>query len=121
MDAASRNSRARTARRAACEAGRSAYLHAMGNPVEHLESEHRFQMSVDGEAAVVDYAEQEGVWLMTHTYVPSRLRGGGIAAALVKYALDTAREKNKKVSPLCSYVEAYITRHPEYRDLVAVG
>lgn len=90
----------------------------MANPVEHLEAEHRFAMTVDGESAVVEYSEKDGVWAMTHTYVPERLRGGGIAATLVKYALDTAREKEKKVSPLCSYVEAYITRHPEYRDLV---
>ena len=91
----------------------------MNHIVEHVEAEHRFELSTDGEVAVCDYSEQGDVWAFTHTFVPPRLRGGGIAGTLVKTALEAARQRGKKVEPLCSYVEAYISRHPEYRDLLS--
>jgi predicted GNAT family acetyltransferase len=59
------------------------------------------------------------VLLLTHTEVPPALEGRGIAAALVKAALDWARAEGLRVRPLCSYVVAYMRRHPETQDLLA--
>ena len=42
----------------------------------------------------------------------------GIAAALVRAALAHAREQGLKVRPLCSYVQAYVRRHPEVQSLL---
>jgi predicted GNAT family acetyltransferase len=92
---------------------------AMSDKVEHNESEHRFQLRTPNGVAVLDYTDQDNTWYMTHTYVPPELRGQGVAAAVVKRALEEARARGKKVSPDCTYVEAYIERHNEYKDLLA--
>jgi predicted GNAT family acetyltransferase len=47
------------------------------------------------------------------------MEGKGIASRLVKGALDDARRQGLKVVPLCSFVAAYIDRHPEEQDLLA--
>lgn len=60
-----------------------------------------------------------GVVAFTHTEVPARLEGRGIAAALVRNALDWARAEGLRVRPLCSYVALYMRRHPETADLLA--
>ncbi|EMO57441.1 hypothetical protein LEP1GSC161_1886 [Leptospira santarosai str. CBC1416] len=56
---------------------------------------------------------------MVSTYVPSELRGKGIAADLVRTALNKARSLNKKIIPSCSYVVTFLNRHPDYNDLVS--
>jgi predicted GNAT family acetyltransferase len=56
--------------------------------------------------------------MLTHTGVPKPLRGRGIAAELVRAALEHARSRGLKVRPDCSYTEAYMRRHPETLDLL---
>ena len=56
---------------------------------------------------------------MNHTGVPRPLEGRGIAAQLVATALAWARTQGHKVKPTCSYVAAYMRRHPETQDLLA--
>lgn len=56
--------------------------------------------------------------MFTHTGVPPAYEGQGIASALVKEGLAYARKEGYKVVPLCSFVAAYIKRHPEYADLL---
>jgi uncharacterized protein len=91
----------------------------MQNEIRHDEQQRRFELHTDGGVAVADYDEVGDVWSLNHTYVPPELRGQGVAAAVVKHALETARQRGKKVSPDCSYVAAYIARHSEYKDLLA--
>jgi len=38
---------------------------------------------------------------------------------LVKGALQLARAQGEQVVPLCSFIAAYMDRHPEYSDLLA--
>ena len=87
--------------------------------IEHLIERGRFQVVVEGATCVADYRLQGGVMLITHTEVPPRLQGRGIAAALVQAALAHAREHGLKVSPLCSYARAYMQRHPDTQELLA--
>lgn len=56
-----------------------------------------------------------------HTEVPMAFEGRGIAAALVRAAIEYARENGLKVLPACSYVRAYMRRHPEAQSLLAVA
>jgi predicted GNAT family acetyltransferase len=74
---------------------------------------------VPGGPALCVYRRQGDVLLLTHTEVPPALEGRGIAAALVKAALDWARAEGLRVRPLCSYVVTYMRRHPETQDLLA--
>ncbi|MEO5733434.1 MAG: GNAT family N-acetyltransferase [Rubrivivax sp.] len=69
-------------------------------------------------AAVCDYVLKDGVATFHHTQVPAALQGRGIAGELVSSALTWARNEGIKVRPTCSYVAAYIRRHPEHADLL---
>jgi len=87
--------------------------------LEHRPDLSRFQAVVGEETCVANYRIGDGVMRMTHTEVPASLRGRGIAARLVAFALDEARAKGLKVEPLCSYVQRYMQRHPVTDDLRA--
>mgnify|MGYP000848785379 FL=1 len=87
-------------------------------PVTHNEAEQRFETQVYGQLAVCEYQIQGRQIVFTHTYVPTELRGRGIAQKLVQTALDHARDQNYRVVPACSYVDAFIARHREFEPLV---
>lgn len=79
----------------------------------------RFEAHIDGLRCEIDYQLDGQIVHITHTGVPPALEGRGIAAALVKTALGWARAQGYKVVPLCSYVQVYVRRHPEWQDLIA--
>lgn len=85
--------------------------------IRHQLADHRFETEVEGLLCVVDYTLAHGVMTITHTLVPEAVGGRGIAASLVKAALEHARREHWKVVPACSYAEAWMRRHPEYDDL----
>jgi predicted GNAT family acetyltransferase len=81
----------------------------------------RFEAMVDGALCVLDYRIRGKTLSLDHAGVPDAVGGRGIAAALTQHALDSARERGMVVAPNCSYVAAWIKRHPAYADLVRVG
>jgi predicted GNAT family acetyltransferase len=86
--------------------------------IVHNPTASRFEASVDGQLCVCQYRLFKKLMMLVHTGVPPALRGRGIAAALVRAALDHARAKGLKVRPDCSYAEAYMQRHAETQDLL---
>ena len=82
-------------------------------------SARRYEMFVEGHVAFVAYRRTENVLTLDHAEVPSALEGRGIGSRLVKATLDDVRSRGLKVVPRCSFVSAYIDRHPEYQDLLA--
>jgi hypothetical protein len=87
--------------------------------IEHDAQRGRFHATVQGQLCVCDYRLRDGVMFMTHTEVAPVLEGRGIAAMLVRAALDHAAANKLKVRPLCSYVLSYMRRHPETQSLLA--
>lgn len=87
--------------------------------VQHNPAQSRFELLVGADAAVCDYRREGSVWILPHTYVPESMRGAGVAAALVKASLEHIKAQGGTVVPACSYVAAYIQRHPAYASLVA--
>jgi predicted GNAT family acetyltransferase len=85
--------------------------------IRHNADAHRFETTVDGHMGTAGYQLEPGVLVLTHTVVHPSIEGHGIAAALVRTALDHARSHGLKVRPLCSYTRAYMERHPETQDL----
>lgn len=81
------------------------------------EEQKRFQWMVDGQIAYVAFERFPGGIAYLHTVVPEALRGGGIASQLVRHVLDYANASGLKVRPVCSFVNAYIDRHPEYQAI----
>jgi predicted GNAT family acetyltransferase len=87
--------------------------------IKHDADRSRFETTVEGVQCVADYRLVGKTMVLTHTYVPPQLEGQGIAAQLVRAAMDHARENGYKVDPRCSYVAAYMRRHPETQSLHA--
>ena len=53
--------------------------------------------------------------------MPKALEGRGIAGRIVTAALDYVKSEGLRVAPYCSYVRAYMKRHPETQPLLAPG
>ncbi len=79
----------------------------------------RYEIRVDGHLALLEYIEGRNKIYLTHTEVPPPIGNRGIAARLVKTALEEADEKGLKIIPICSYVMVYIERHPEWKKLLS--
>ena len=86
--------------------------------IRHHPEASRFEAGFSAGLALCSYRRQGDTLLITHTEVPPALEGRGIAAALVRATLDWARSEGLRVRPLCSYVAAYMRRHPETQDLL---
>jgi len=86
--------------------------------VHHNIASHRFEAEINGQFAFAAYERKGKRMIFTHTEVPPELRGGGIAARIVRVALEYAAREGLRVEPQCSYVEVFISRHPEFQPLV---
>jgi uncharacterized protein len=79
----------------------------------------RFEIEQDGEvAAFLTYKLSHNGIAFLHTETAERFRGKGLAAELVREALDSARERGLDVLPFCPFVRSWIGEHPSYIDLV---
>lgn len=87
-------------------------------PIVDNPAERRFEVVVDGLLGRLDYQRRNDVLVLEHVFVPEPLEGRGVAAALTRTALDAARSQGLRVVPHCSYVVAWLRRHPEYADLI---
>jgi uncharacterized protein len=79
----------------------------------------RFELDADGVVAVANYHVAGNVMTITHTEVPPHARNKGIASRLIGAILAQARTRGLKIVPLCPFVGAYVSKHPEYEDLLA--
>lgn len=57
--------------------------------------------------------------IIDHTEVSDELRGQNIGEKLVRIVVDYAREKGKKIVPLCPFAKGQIERHSELQDVLA--
>jgi uncharacterized protein len=86
--------------------------------VRHNVAASRFEVTVDGHLCRADYQLEDGVMRMHHTDVPAALEGRGIAGRLVRAAFAYADANDLRILPQCSYVAAYVRRHPETQRLL---
>ena len=89
--------------------------------IQHDPANQAFITTRDGHAAELAYAyPRPGVIDFTHTFVDEALRGQGLADELARAALAYAREQKLKVKTSCTFVAAFVKKHPaEYADLLA--
>ena len=85
----------------------------MSTVIDNKERE-RFEMVVEGGVAFVTYRRAPGVITLYHAEVPPELDGRGLGSQLVKATLDAIKPEGLKVVPRCSFVAAFMRRHPEY-------
>jgi hypothetical protein len=80
-----------------------------------------FEIKRDGETASLAYqTDGEGWMSLLHTWVPTALRGRGIANELAQMAFEAAKEKGLKVEVVCPVVFHFLSKHPEYKYLVGI-
>lgn len=88
--------------------------------IEHDAQARRFFARTAHGLAYLAYEQKDdGVLDLQHTVVPKAAQGEGVGDALVRAALDYARERQVKIIPSCSYVSGWLDRHPDFRRLVA--
>ncbi len=87
----------------------------------HNAAAQRFQAGQGADTAECCYVRQGDVLVLHHTEVPPALQGLGLAGLLVQATLDWARASGLRVQPRCSYVAAYMKRHPETQDLLVAA
>ena len=87
--------------------------------VIHEEDNKRFVIYKDGKEVFVEYMSKEGELNLYHTHTDPELRGQGLAAQVVRAALEYSKENNLKIIPTCSYVQSFLAKHDKYKSLVA--
>jgi predicted GNAT family acetyltransferase len=94
-------------------------------PIHHDAGLRRFCLVLEGIEAELTYhlldshvAGSATVMVIDHTGVPEAIGGRGLAGQLVKAAFEHARAAGWRVLPACSYAQAWVERHPEYRDVL---
>ena len=80
----------------------------------------RCEIHADGDlAGIEDYTTSGDVVSFNHTEIYPAFEGFGLAAILVRQALDDLRARGLKVHPVCPYVVKFLDKHPEYQDLIS--
>ena len=85
--------------------------------VRHNAAQTRYELDTEHGMAVAVYRQQGDALVFVHTEVPPEDEGKGIGAQVVRAALDDSRKRGFKIVPACSFVVAYMRRHPEYNDV----
>ncbi len=86
--------------------------------VAHDPALRKFTARVEGQEAYLLYVPVgDGVLDYASTFVPKTLRGRGIASAIVRQALDYARQQQCRIVPSCWFVRDFLLKHPEFVDL----
>jgi uncharacterized protein len=80
--------------------------------IHHDSVAHRLSTELQGQTAHLDYELEGTVMCVTHTQVPPPIGGRGVAAELMRSALELAAANGWTVTAACSYAVAYMTRHP---------
>ncbi|HEX7918609.1 MAG TPA: GNAT family N-acetyltransferase [Gemmatimonadales bacterium] len=87
-------------------------------PATHDPDHHRCLFPTPhGDAELVYRIRRDGVMDLLHTFVPEAARGGTIASDLVKSAIAHATANGLKLKATCPYVQSWLVRHPETREL----
>jgi predicted GNAT family acetyltransferase len=82
----------------------------------------RFEADLgDGSFGIVQYKLLPGKIVFIHTEVPPAHEGQGVGSALIRFALNFARERGLEVVPICPFFAAYIKKHPEEQDLLSLS
>ncbi len=88
--------------------------------VTHDDEHDRYEIAVDGRRiGLLDYRRRGDVLDLHHTEIDPAMEGRGFGAKLVGDALADIRHRGLQIRPSCSFVAAYVRRHPDDADLVA--
>ena len=90
----------------------------MEEKVIHEKENERFVIYAEGNEVYVEYKMRNNTIDLNHTYTHPALRGKGLAAHVVRAALEFAKENKLKVIPTCSYVQSFIAKNDGDKELL---
>ncbi len=79
----------------------------------------RYSVDIEGYKAYIDYEFKDGVYALTHTFVPEELRGKGAGKVVLEAVLEELKSKGAKITPVCPFIVTFIKRNPQYGEMVA--
>jgi predicted GNAT family acetyltransferase len=79
----------------------------------------RFELAFPGGVAFATYRAEGDRLVLTHTEVPAAFNGQGIGSRLAQGMFDLIRASGRKAVIRCSFLAAWLRRHPAYADLIA--
>lgn len=82
-------------------------------PVTDNTTMNRFELSMEGEIAFLEYKRTNDALALIHTEVPAALRGGHVGTMLVEAALQSAHAAGLRIIAICPFVKAYLRKHPD--------
>jgi len=91
----------------------------MAETVRDNAEEQRFELEIQGQTAFAYYELAPGIITFAHTDVPLVMAGQGVASRLIKGALEQVRQRGLKVATQCPFAAGYLSKHPEFNDLLA--
>lgn len=79
---------------------------------------HRYEIRSEGQLAgfAVYSAGPERI-VFTHTEIDPAMGGRGLGGVLILHALQDVREQGLTAESRCSFVDNYVSKHPEHSDL----
>lgn len=111
----------RDARAVTCtDPARGANMASMDDiEVVRNDDDQRFELRKGGErVGLIDFRPRGDALALTHTEVSPDHSGQGLAAVLVRGALEQIDAAGLALLPHCPYVRGYLSRHPEWVRLV---
>lgn len=87
---------------------------------ERTESKGRYVARAPGkpDAELTISIANASMIIIDHTGVPDAWRGQGVGKALVRRAVEDARERGVQIVPLCPFAKALIAKTPEWQDVL---
>lgn len=87
--------------------------------VRHDEEQQRYVLEINGQLlGFAQYHEEGDRQIFTHTEIDDSLSGKGMGSMLVRESLDDARQRGKRIVPVCEFIGAYVKKHPDWNDLL---
>ena len=83
------------------------------------DSQNRFEFNIEGDTAFIEFMRTGDNYMLVHTEVPAAFEGKGVGKDLVAKTLEYIKTENGKFTPSCSFVNAYVKRHPEWQEYVS--
>lgn len=78
----------------------------------------RFELPLEDGAALAYYRLDGNRVVLTHTEVPFQYTGHGVGSRLAKSVFDILRQTGRKAVVKCPFLTVWLSRHPEYNDVV---
>lgn len=80
-----------------------------------------FDYDLGGKLAEATFPKDEnGVWILDHTFVDPSLRGKGVGEKLMEAVVAAARDEGAKIKPTCPFAAAWFEKNREkVGDIIA--